>query len=197
MINKLILCLTLSLVLIIFIHANNTEFFYDTDFMNDSLDHTGNHSVVNISGGNAYDLDLIGPTCLSTCIMEHVPNINWQNPHNTDNLLKYNIDNPNKGYCYRANDDNFPFKCDTNDCKEKCGKSNPPDTYDYDMDFLQCEISDSLGCVEKKLNIDTGHALQTTVGCKSCISKYKPNIDTLLHIYEEEDRINSRCNANI
>jgi hypothetical protein len=188
MIKKIILGITLSLVLIIFIRTNTNELFV-VQFTNVSSNKIGHHKVVST---DEYDHDLEGPKCLSTCIMEHVPNINWRNPDKTDKLLKFNIDNPNKGYCYRANDDKFPFKCETTDCRDRCGKVNT----DYDMDFSQCIHTPDLGCVEKNLNISTGHALLHSVGCKICVPKYKENIDNLLQIYKEEELLSNQCSIS-
>ena len=189
---KPLLCILLVVTLIIVSFPGKEHF---SAFMRDSIDKVGHHSVVDIYGSNAYDLDYEGPKCLGTCILEHIPNINWTNPDGTDDILKFNKENPNKGYCYRANDREFPFKCE-NDCIDKCGVGgDSSESYNYDMDFSQCEISDKLGCIEKRVNITSGNGIQNTTGCKECIFKYKKNLDNLMKIYYDELKQNETCNA--
>lgn len=197
--GRIILFVILIVFLSIFITDKNCEKF--SDFMNDNRKKIGFHSVVDIYtdlNPSAYDLNFEGPKCLSTCVMEHVPNINWSNPDNTDNLLKFNRENPNKGYCYRANDEEFPFKCTSQDCIDKCGKildKNDLENYNFDEDFSHCSSSGNYGCAEKKLNISTGNSLLNSTGCKDCINKYFKNISSLIGIYENELELDGKCSS--
>lgn len=197
--GRILLFIILIVFLSIFISDKHCEKF--SNFMNDNKKKLGFHSVVNVYSNlnpSAYDLEFEGPKCLSTCVMEHIPNINWSNPDNTDNLLKFNVENPNKGYCYRANDEEFPFKCSAGEgnCRDKCmkgGKGSDLENYDYDKDFSHCAISDVYGCVEKRLNISSGNSLLNSTGCKDCINKYFKNISSLIDIYEKELELGEKC----
>jgi hypothetical protein len=194
---RIILFVLLLVFLSIFISDRNWELF-NSQFMNDNRKKIGVHSVVDVYDNlkpDAYDLNLEGPKCLATCVMEHVPNINWSNPNNTDNILEFNKGNPNKGYCYRANDDEFPFKCGV-DCIEKCKKGGSDlGNYEFNNDFSQCDISDKYGCIEKRLNISSGNSLLNSTGCKDCINKYHKNINQLIKIYEDELNQNDTCKS--
>ena len=51
--------------------------------------------------------------------------------------------------------------------------------YNPDKDFTNCEINDNNMCVEKSLNMLRGGGCEITSSCKSCIEKYKLNIDLM------------------
>ena len=119
------------------------------------------------------------------------------NEEGTDNILKFNRENPTKGYCYRANDEEYPFLCESEECKSKCEPENTNlKSYNYEMDFSQCEYSENRGCIEKKLNVSTGHGLQNTVGCKDCVFKYKKNLDTLMKIFDNMKSLDEKCSVD-
>ena len=134
-----------------------------------------------------------GASCLAKCIRNFGQNILYTNPEGSDDMLKWNKDNPTKGFCYRANDDKYPFLCEgsnTNDnkrnCRRICGKDlnseHGPNRflkYNPDIDFSNCRIDDKLGCVEKTLNMCSGNSYEKHIGCKECIQQYMPSINTL------------------
>tara|TARA_B100001093_G_scaffold509521_1_gene573699 strand:- start:74 stop:754 length:681 start_codon:yes stop_codon:yes gene_type:complete len=206
---KIFISLTLIVLLVlVFVILRYREGFSprNLSFKLDDKKKTGFHTVVDVvdlpgidptgDSTKAYDLDYYGPYCLGTCVMEHVPNINYMNEEGTDDLLKFNIENPTKGYCYRANDEDYPFLCEGEDCRNKCSPKNTNlKNYNYEMDFSQCESTEEMGCVERKLNISTGHGLQNTVGCKDCVFKYKKNLDTLMEIFKKMKKLDSKCSS--
>ena len=69
---------------------------------------------------------------------EHGPNVNFTNPSGSTNPLDWNIENPTKGFCYRANSKNYPFDCDQ-DCQSKCA-TNTNDTIKIKMNMIQILI---------------------------------------------------------
>ena len=205
---KLCISFLITLVLLmIFLRYNEGFSARNLNFKNDDKKQSGFHTVVDVvdilgldptgESTKAYDLNYFGPHCLGTCVMEHVPNINWMNEEGTDDILKFNRENPTKGYCYRANDEEYPFLCESEDCKTKCDPENTNlKNYNYELDFSQCEYSENRGCIEKKLNVSTGHGLQNTVGCKDCVFKYKKNLDTLMKIYDNMKTLDEKCSVD-
>ena len=153
---------------------------------------------VDIYSDNAYDSKRLGPKCLAQCILNHGPNIRFNNceGYSIENLNGWNKKNPTKGYCYRANDTKFPFLCngttsDKTGCKDKCGM-RPVSDKDYgdnpDIDFSQCVRTEDMGCIEKGgdgkpgpngLNFLSGGGCEITNGCHECISKYWEGIEQL------------------
>ena len=95
--GRIFLFVILIVFLSIFITDKNCEKF--SDFMNDNRKKIGFHSVVDIYTSetpSAYDLNFEGPKCLSTCVMEHIPNINWSNPNKYKERYKEYIEEPSQ-----------------------------------------------------------------------------------------------------
>ena len=153
-----------------------------------------------------------GPTCIAECIKYFGQNIQFTNPDNTSDILNWNNKNPTKGFCYRANDDKYPFLCEGEDttssnknkklnCKEICGKDlnenyehNRFYKYNPDIDFSNCRKDTKLGCVEKTLNICSGNAYEKYIGCKECIKEYMPNIEKLNDLRDTQfAKENEKC----
>ena len=199
LIAKLILLITVFIILI-FIERNKEQFLVNnSENLNDSNDRLGFFSIVNIDDTTpeGYDLEREGPKCVAQCVAEHGANLLFTNPRGITDPFDWNKQNPNKGYCYRANSNNYPFECD-NECKAKCGTdtNNPRDNdgeYDPEKDFSQCEYDEYLGCKEKKLNFLSGQSCLTTVGCKRCIQKYANNLEALKNIVVDEQMKNAMC----
>lgn len=199
---KLILKIFLSLVLlIILILSINSLFLTKESKLEHYIDvgnlrlNIGDFSVVNLNDNDNSETggynDKLGPTCVSKCIAEHAPNINFMSISN--NILDWNRSNPKKGFCYRANSSEFPFDCGDL-CRQKCGTdTNDAGKFDPDKSFTQCRNDENLGCVEERLNIASGSACQITVGCRACFEKYGENIDTLLSVYNESRNQAEQC----
>ena len=180
----------LVLIIVILCMLRNNETFKNPEHLGDRRNIAGLFSLVKIDseqhGKDAYDLDKFGPSCLSTCVREHVQNIDWANKFGSRDLFYWNKQNPNKGFCFTVNDKEMPFKCSSNECINKCGVNNNKESeYDPEKDFSQCVINENLGCIEKNLNIATGNSIQNTVGCKDCSLKYKKNLDSILNVLNE------------
>ena len=151
-----------------------------------------------------YEPNRLGPLCLATCVQEHGANLLFTNPEGGNDLFKWNRENPTKGYCYRANSNEFPFQCDSN-CQSICGKDlNIPDEnggeYDPNLDFTQCEFpkdSSDYGdveineCVESKLNFASGASCRNITGCRECVQKYWNNISNIFNIHVNE--LDNKC----
>ena len=205
-IKRIFIAIIITLILVLIFRTHESFSLPNHDFVKDNHDKTGYHTVVKVFGiespngesTEAYDLEFEGPKCLGTCVQEHLPNINWLNEEGTDDILKFNRENPTKGYCYRANDEEYPFLCNSEKCKLSCGQSNKLNNYDYEKDFSQCEIDENeqIGCVEKNLNIGSGHGLLNTVGCKDCVKKYMPNLKVLMDIYKTMKDQHEVCKDN-
>lgn len=141
-----------------------------------------------------YDTNFSGPECLSKCIRQFGARLNFANCENYSNPIQWSEENPTKGYCYRANDLDFPFTCG-DECQQKCGKDLNREggsdldysTYNPDIDFTDCDIVNDI-CVEKKLNMLRGGGCQITSSCKECIEKYGDNIDLMNNIVSQTIR---------
>jgi len=154
---------------------------------------------------NEYDVDFLGPECLSKCIRQFGARLNYANCEGYSNPIQWSEENPTRGYCYRANSLEFPFNCEGEDCQEKCGKdgnrkSEDKNTdyseYNPDKDFTNCESigeSPNRMCVEKNLNMLRGGGCEITSSCKSCIEKYQPNIELMNHIVTKTINEKSPC----
>ena len=127
--NKRIVVLILLIILfvLLIVHHKSIESFLACDsvnFVNESAFKAGFCSVVSSDDDNedSYDLDYNGPKCLATCVMEHGVNPNFTNPHGENDIFKWHKqeDNIGKGYCFNANDREFPYRCDGGNCKSKC-----------------------------------------------------------------------------
>ena len=199
----LILCLLVILFIGLIIYGKPTEKFINvvgnTQLQGNS-DGVGPFSLIVIDDTTeeGYDLELLGPKCLSVCVAEHGPNFQFTNPDGHVDALHWNRQNPTKGYCYRANSREYPFNCDSS-CQEKCGNdlNNPEQSqgrYDPDQDFSQCVIDEG-NCVENTLNALSGHSCLSTVGCKMCIDKYIDNLNVLQTTFENEIQEQEQCPA--
>ena len=204
---KIFLALVLLIILILSINSlfltkeSNLEHyraFRNLRLENDDTDVSGDFSVINLNDNDNSETggynDELGPTCISKCIAEHTPNINFLST--SSNILEWNRSNPTKGFCYKANNTEYPFECNEL-CRQKCGiNTNEPGEYDPHKDFSQCRNDDILGCVENRLNIASGSACQITVGCRSCLEKYGDNINNLLNVYNESRNRDEQCASN-
>jgi hypothetical protein len=202
LIYKLIFLNIIFIILIILDRNKETFIFKNTQIKHENENSLGGFSIVNINDNDpeAYDIEKLGPTCVGQCVAEHGPNILFTNPEGDSNILKWNKDHPTKGFCYRANSNNYPFECDQ-DCQDVCGKDkNYPDDnqgeYDPNNDFSQCEIDQKSGCIEKQLNFLTGQSCLTTVGCKLCIDKYANNIESINNAFSEEIENSKKCKVD-
>jgi len=170
--SRIILLIFILLILLILI--------YYVTLINKKEEFNGLNNV-NIED---YDTKLLGPKCLHQCIQQYGPNIRFNNCEGkkADEILHWNKENPTKGYCYRANDDKFPFLCTEKDgdgCVDKCGNMGDDYGNNPDTDFSQCEISKDMGCIEKNLNMLSGGGVCISTGCYNCIDKYWDAINAL------------------
>ena len=203
LIAELVFLIIIFLLLILFDKNKEKFFVNNNEGRHDRNDKLGFFSIVNINDTTTegYDLEKEGPHCVAKCVAEHGPNLLFTNPEGSYDPFYWNKENPRKGYCYRANNKNYPFECDA-ECKNKCGldTNNPEDNngeYDPEKDFSQCDDDDNskesyLGCKEKKLNFLSGQSCMTTVGCKKCIEKYADNLLTLKNLLKQEFK-DSKC----
>ena len=186
--NKTILSLIFLIILfliLIFAKKSSETFQSLTDSQREDLRRI---YYVDRVDPNEYDVDFFGPECLSKCIRQFGARLNFTNCEGYSNPIQWSEENPTKGYCYRANDMEFPFTCGE-ECQQKCGKdlnrqsdTNPDyTTYNPDIDFTDCEVVNNI-CVEKKLNMLRGGGCQITSSCKACIEKYQNNIDLMNNI---------------
>lgn len=217
---KYTLSIILLVVLITFIILLNKRDFFQDYSKNSRIGICNFKTIYSnyLTGSNRDTKELIynnkfGPTCLAKCIRNFGQNIQFTNlDPPTSNILEWNNLNPTKGFCYRANDDKYPFLCEGSDnnsnklkCKDICGKdlneaykSNKRKRfykYNPDIDFSNCKIDDKLGCVEKTLNLCSGNAYEKYIGCKKCIQQYMPSINTLnnLRIKQLTKENNEKC----
>lgn len=170
------------------------EYFYSTNnYEQSSNNRNGFFSIVDVDwrSDRGYN-DELGPTCVATCIKEHVPVWNFRNQDYPEgsiaSALHWNYENPRLGYCYSANSNDYPFNCDAS-CQAKCGSdSNQYDGTNYDptLDLSRCEVNNQLGCVESALNPLSGCGVQNSVGCRECLRTYLPNLTALKNIVAEE-----------
>ena len=205
-IAKLVFLIILFLVLIIV--DKNKEKFSVSELLNNSGNNLGFFSIVNYDDTttDGYDLDKFGPHCVAQCVAEHGANLLFTNPDGLLDPFDWNKKNPTKGYCYRANSNEYPFGCDGQECKNKCGvdTNNPRDNngeYDPEKDFSQCDDDEDgsdayLGCKERKLNFLSGQSCMTTVGCKKCIDKYKKNLYSLKGVIHDDYLKTKTCEVN-
>ena len=204
LIFKLVFLILIFIVLIV-IDRNKETFAFlvgNSRFQNERPKSLGYFSVVNTNDEDAdsYDIEKLGPICVGQCVAEHGPNILFTNPDGDIDALKWNKENPTKGYCYRANSKKYPFECDES-CQEKCGVdgNNPLDSrgeYDPENDFSQCMYDEKDGCIEKKLNMLSGQSCLTTIGCKLCFEKYAANLQNLNVIFSKEIDDVKKCEAS-
>lgn len=197
--NKRILAIILLIVLFILLikYQKDIESFVVCDsrnFENEDIKKSGFFSVVDTDDNNedSYDLEYEGPKCLATCIMEHGVNPNFKNPYGTNDIFQWHRDTENigKGYCFNANDKEYPFKCDGGNCIDKCTSENKnkiANQYYPEDDFSRCKKDEDFGCIEDgRLNFLTGISAQTTTGCKECVNKYFKNLDSMMQILRNE-----------
>lgn len=195
MINKIkIYVLVIFILLMVLLLRVDKEYFQSNqNFIRSNREMNGNFQITKVNWRRDGAYTNLGPTCVSTCIAEHVPVINfrhYESPPQGErpNPLGWNKVNPSKGFCYRANNREYPFNCDA-DCQAKCGNDNNnygSGNYDPTLDFSNCEVDENLGCVEKNLNWLTGCAVQNSVGCRECLRTYLPNLTALKNVFYEE-----------
>jgi len=190
--NKFIISLIICSILILFIFLNNKETF-DTH-------KCGPHTIVDPTEYHIPTKDNPsprGPSCLTDCIIENVPRVNW-NISDPDRLklsggvnadiLQYNRENPNRmeDYCYQHHSDqgtitDLKNPCNQN-CKASCGQTK-------EKGDARCQIhtlsnSKEL-CSEATLNMMSSGANLKISKCKECIKKYWNNISNIWDKYEE------------
>ena len=136
------------------------------------------HTIVD----NDYDSKLgLGPTCLNTCIVEHVPKINCFDTSIKDtlkerqNILQYNRENPSEGFCHELNKKNVSG-INTEIDKDKCNNSD------------KCIVKNG-ECQENKLNYFSNASILNKSKCSKadstgCINIYMKNINTIKGIYD-------------
>ena len=188
--NRIIIVLIILIILfLVLIFSNRSENFIDLSKLQ-KRDLERIYYLKRVDP-NEYDVDFLGPECLSKCIRQFGARLNYANCEGYSNPIRWSEKNPTRGYCYRANSSEFPFNCKGDDCQQKCGKDlnrkeDDPDPdyseYNPDKDFTNCEINDNNMCVEKNLNILRGGGCEITSSCKSCIEKYQPNIELMNNI---------------
>jgi hypothetical protein len=195
MINKIkIYIILIFILLMVLLIKVDREFFYtNRNYQRSSRNMNGYFSIVDLDWRteDGYS-DELGPTCVATCIKEHVPVWNFRNQEypqgSIANPLQWNYDNPRLGYCYRANSNDYPFECGS-DCQSKCGNDSnqygADNNYDPELDLSNCEVDTQLGCVEKQLNPLTGCGVQNSVGCIECLRTYLPNLTALKAVVDE------------
>jgi len=180
--DKKIICIVLIVLLLIVLIYNNKEHFYsdhcdDCNGLNinnppkDGPDCCGNYNIVYNSNGTEkedykYDLELYGPKCLNTCLVEHVAKLKFAEDKD---VLKYNREHPSVGFCHLHNDKTNR----TNICGENCNC----------LENSHCKIDNNI-CVEKNLNYLSGGAILNSTKCsggdpEGCINKYMPNIESI------------------
>lgn len=179
--------------MVLLIKVDREYFNSATNYEQSSNNRNGFFSIVDVDwrSDRGYN-DEVGPTCVATCIKEHVPVWNFRNHDYPEgsiaSALHWNYENPRLGYCYSANSNDYPFECDES-CQAKCGSdSNQYDGANYDptLDLSRCEVNTQLGCVESALNPLSGCGIQNSVGCRECLRTYLPNLTALKNIVAEE-----------
>ena len=190
--NKFIVSLIVCCLLLLFIFLNNKESFDNHK--------CGPHTIVD---PNEYLLPTKanpsskGPPCLTQCIIENVPKVNWNisdqdrlnlnNGVNSD-ILQYNRENPanEQDYCYRYNSNQGNVNDLINPCNENCKSSCGVTKENGDK---RCQIytlnNNNELCSEATRNMMSSGANLNISKCKECINKYWNNIANLWDKYEE------------
>ena len=103
-IKKIVFLIIIFIVLIILDRNKETyiNFLFNTKHQGERDKSLGYFSVVDtdIEDAESYDIEKLGPTCVAKCVAEHGANIQFNNPDGNIDALKWNKENPNKGYCY-------------------------------------------------------------------------------------------------
>lgn len=187
--NKLNISIILFVLLLSFVMLIKKEHFNDR---------CGPHTIVDT---NDYVLpsdttrmnNLIqrGPSCLTQCIVENIPKVNWSiSPQERSQLehgfqsdiLQYNRENPanTQDYCYNHNSNNGNLNDLNNPCNDSCRSNCDADrrctTYDLNN-------GNSL-CGEDNLNMVSAGANLRLSNCKNCVDKYWNNISNLWNNYQ-------------
>ena len=174
--------LLICFFLILKILKNHEDF---TTKIQNPITNRKNHGLHTKVNPNQYH-DYFGPTCLTTCLAEHVQKINWEaslekeSEYARENILQYNRDNIKENYCHKANTkiNNSDIKnCSSTDCNNSCGS----DLYSH------CEIEGDF-CRESSLNYLTSNAKLFSTNCSGdkdkCIDKYWKNILSIKDVYD-------------
>ena len=190
--SKIIFLVLIILLLVILVHRKR-EFFYQASRcetcgnleISSPLNSVDCCNYFTIVSQNDYNLDdVYGPKCLNTCLVEHIAKINFeealkQKPVEKD-ILKFNRENPNDGFCHSLNVKHKGVNKCINNCQDECNSSD------------NCHIRNDI-CVEKSLNYLSGGSMLNSTKCsfessdkKGCVNKYMNSIETLKKIYNEE-----------
>ena len=196
---KLIIFILFFLIcLILFeIFKKNERFNVQTDNQKKDQLRSYFNEIVDL---NDYDKEYFGPSCLSRCIRQFGARINFTNCEGYNSLTRWAKEHPTKGYCYRANNNNsFPFICDDDCQKKRCGRDLNTDysNYNPDKDFTNCKYHGNQ-CVEKKLNMLSGGGCELSTDCTDCIMKYNKNISAMKAIVDKTigDTLNTQCDSS-
>lgn len=198
--NRFNISIFLLILLFIFILLIRKENFTDSCDPHTIVD-TNNY----ILPSNTSDMNNLiqrGPSCLTQCLVENVPKINWsispnersQLEHRFDSdILQYNRENPanTQDYCYRHNSNNGNNNDLTIPCNDSC-RSNCDN--DRRCSLYNLNNGNTL-CGEDNLNImSSGSNLQIS-NCKSCIDKYWNNISNLWNSYQSYIVPSANCSS--
>jgi hypothetical protein len=190
--SKILLIMIIIFVLLIFCNKNK-EFFYqnskcDTcrnlqiNSPDGSIKKCNNFTIIDSNSTNSSDI--YGPKCLNTCLVEHIPKINFEQaliqPTTPVDILKFNRENPNDGFCHSLNSKNDGINMCIGNCVQQCNQEE------------NCEIKNN-SCQEKSVNFLSGGSMLNSTKCSfkkgrdlGCVNKYIDSIETLKKIYDNE-----------
>tara|TARA_B100001057_G_C22796966_1_gene930017 strand:- start:52 stop:774 length:723 start_codon:yes stop_codon:yes gene_type:complete len=171
--NILLISIVIIVLVLILLTFKNKELFYQDSTSCIGLkiqkpqsreERIGFHTRVYPNDPTKYD-DFFGPTCLNTCLIEHIPKINLksisENLNSLDNdgkknIFNWNHSNPDKYFCHSANilDTTNNIKKCTGECQNKCEKKgneldeNGEVIEDSEFDYSLCKIKRNV-CAEE------------------------------------------------
>ena len=143
-----------------------------------------------------------GPSCLTQCLVENVPNVNWSiSPNDRSKLaygfdsdiLQYNRENPSniQDYCYKYNNNSGTTNDLINPCNESCRTNCNADrrctTYDLNNGNKMC-VEDNLNLMSSGCNLQISN-------CKRCVDKYWNNISNIWNSYQNYIVPSDNCDA--
>lgn len=143
-----------------------------------------------------------GPPCLTQCLVENVPNVNWsispseraQLAHGFESdILQYNRENPanRQDYCYKHNSNNGTNSDLINPCNDTCRTS-----CDSDRRCTTHNLNNGNSlCAEDNLNMMSSGSNLRLSNCKNCIDKYWNNISNLWNSYQSYIIPSANCNT--
>lgn len=198
--NTYSISIILLFLLLIFILLIRKEGFTDK---------CGPHTIVDIddyvlpeNSDRLNNLIQRGPPCLTQCLVENVPKVNWSISPDIrsqlergfeSDILQYNRENPSRiqDYCYRHNSDSMNNNDLINPCNDTCKNNCDADTRCATFNLN----NGNTFCGEKSLNMmSSGSNLQLS-NCKSCINKYWNNISNMWNNYQSYVLPSENCNA--